>query len=93
MEKEEWRKLAPPVKPEAAHINPSRLQQLMYNPNYYEPNENDLNIGDDIVIGTYASDSHGSPSIRWTETKVIGLPLRDYYHPYVACRKLIINEF
>lgn len=92
MEKEEWRKLAPPIKPEEEGINSPHLERLNYNPHYYTPNENDLNIGDDIVIGIYASDLHGSPSIRWTETKVTGLPLRDYYHPYVACRKLIINE-
>jgi hypothetical protein len=48
-----------------------------------------LKIGDDIVIGTYTSDCHGNPTIRWNETTVEGLPLKDYYHPYVTCRKLI----
>ena len=89
MNNDDWRKDAPPVKEEALHINPLHLQQLMYNPNYYFPNEEDLKIGDDIVIGTYASDYHGNPSIRWTETTVIGFPLKDYYRPYVTCRKLI----
>jgi hypothetical protein len=87
MENNEWRNLAPPVKPEQAHINPPHLQQLMYNPNYYTPNEDDLLIGDSIVIGTYASDYHGNPSIRWSETNVIGLPLKDFYHLYVKCLK------
>ena len=77
------------------NINPPHLQRLLNNPNYYDPFEKDLNIGDDIVIGTYASDRHGSPSIRWTETTIIGLPLRDFYTGYVTCRKLKhnCNEF
>jgi hypothetical protein len=70
-------------------INPPHLQRLNYNPDYYTPDESELKVGDDIVIGTYASDCHGSPSIRWMETTVAGLPLCDYYHPYVTCRKLI----
>jgi hypothetical protein len=78
-----WRKNAPPVKPEQAHINPKSLQQLLYNPYYYTPEEKDLKIGDDIVIGIYASDLHGSPSIKWIEIRIEGLPLRDYLHgPY-----------
>lgn len=70
-------------------INPPHLQRLNYNPEYYTPDESELKIGDDIVIGTYASDCHGSPSIRWMETTVAGLPLEKYYHPYVTCRKKI----
>jgi len=84
-----WKLNAPQIKPEEAHINPHHLQRLVYNPNYYTPDEKDLTIGDDIVIGTYASDLHGNPNIKWTETTVKGLPLRDFYILYVTCRKLI----
>jgi len=80
---------APPITEAEAHINSPHLQRLKYNPNYYTPDETELKIGDDIVVGTYASDLNGNPNIRWTETKIIGLPLRDYYQPYVTCRKLI----
>ena len=79
---------APPMSEDEEHINPPHLQRLNYNPDYYTPEENELKIGDDIVVGTYASDLKGSPNIRWTETKIVGLPLRDYYQPYVTCRKL-----
>lgn len=79
---------ASPITEAEAHINPPHLQRLNYNPNYYTPDENELNIGDNIIIGTYASDLNGNPNIRWTETKIVGLPLRDYYKPYVTCRKL-----
>jgi len=68
-------------------INPPHLQRLNYNPNYYSPNEEDLLIGDDIVIGVYASHTDGSPTIRWIETVVKGLPLRNYYTGYVTCKK------
>ena len=88
MTDDDWRKDAPPVKPEEAHINLPHLQRLKYNPNYYKPNGKDLMVGDDIVIGTYASDLHGNPTIRWSETKIMGLPLRDYYFGYVTHRKL-----
>ena len=44
-----WRKNAPPVKPEQAHINPKSLQQLLYNPYYYTPEEKDLKIGDETA--------------------------------------------
>jgi len=88
---EDWRLNAPQIKPEEGHINPRHLQRLDYNPNYYTPNEGNLMVGDDIVIGTYASDLHGNPSIRWSETKIMGLPLCDYYFGYVTCRKLIKN--
>ena len=91
MENEDWRKDAPPIHEHEAHLNPPDLQRLEYNPNYYTPDEKDLKIGDDIVIGTYASDYHGSPNIRWTETTVAGLPLNEFYRPYLTCRKLI-NE-
>lgn len=84
---EEWRKNAPPITPEEAHLNLPHLQRLIYNPNYYTPNEEKLNIGDDIVIGQYASDLNGSPNIRWIETKVKGIPLANYYSGYVTCRK------
>lgn len=83
-----WRKNAPPVKPEQAHINSPHLQQLFYNPYYYTPEEKDLKIGDDIVIGVYASDLHGSPSIKWIEVKVEGLTLKWHGYPsYVYIRK------
>lgn len=83
---------APPIRKEEEHINSLHLQRLNYNPNYYTPTENELKIGEDIVVGTYATDLMGNPNIRWTETKIVGLPLRDYYQPYVTCRKLIKNE-
>jgi len=83
---EEWRKNVPKIKPCEAHINKPHLQRLDYNPEYYTPNEKDLKVGDDIVIGTYASDLNGSPSIRWIETTVKGLPLFDYYSAYVTCK-------
>ena len=88
---EDWRKNVSPIGPEEAHINPPHLQRLNYNPYYYTPDEKDLKIGDDVVIGTYASDLHGSPNIRWTETKIIGLPLHEYYHPYLTVRKYCIK--
>jgi hypothetical protein len=80
---------APPIDEAESHMNPTHLQRLNYNPNYYNPDENELKIGDDIVIGTYASDLNGSPNIRWNETTVIGLPLKDYYPAYITCRKMI----
>lgn len=88
MENENWRLNAPPINEYEKHLNPPHLQRLNYNPDYYTPNENDLNIGDDIVIGVYASNTDGSPNIRWIETVIVGLPLSDYYMPYVTCRKL-----
>jgi hypothetical protein len=89
METEDWRKNAPPILECEEGLNPPHLQRLNYNPNYYTPNEEELKIGDEIIVGTYVSNSDGSPNIRWTETKIIGLPLCDFYHPYVACKKLI----
>lgn len=86
-EKEEWRKFAPPIRPEEANINPPHLQRLKFNPNYYHPNVDDLKIGDDIVIGQYASDAFGSPSIRWTETKIKGFPLHEVYPSLVDFMK------
>ena len=85
---EDWRLNVPQIRPEEVHINPRHLQRLDYNPNYYTPNEGNLMVGDDIVIGTYASDLHGNPNIKWTETAVKGLPLRDFYILYVTCRKI-----
>ena len=70
-------------------INPPHLQNLKNNPDYYTPKESDLKVGDDIIIGTYASDCHGSPTIRWLETTIEGLPFSQYYSGYVTCRKLI----
>lgn len=84
---ESWRKNAPPVKPEQAHINPPHLQQLFYNPYYYTPEEEDLKIGDDVVIGVYASDLHGSPSIRWIEIKIEIIPLIETTYNYIYIRK------
>jgi len=85
---EEWRKSAPPIHWYEEHINQPHLQRLNYNPNYYTPDEKDLMVGDDIVIGTYVSNTDGSPNIRWEETTVAGLPLKNYYVAYVTCRKL-----
>lgn len=81
--------IIPPIKPEEEGMNLPYLQRLNYNPNYYTPLEEDLNIGDDIVIGQYASTSLGNPSIRWTEVSIKELPLHQSYPGYVSCRKLI----
>ena len=70
-------------------MNPPRFQRLNYNPSYYTPDEKDLKIGDDIVIGIYASDFNGNPNIKWIETTVGGLPLCEFYYQYVTCRRLI----
>ena len=86
--KENWKNSVPPLKPEQEGINPPHLEHLDFNPNYYCPDDKDLNIGDEIVIGTYASDRNGNPTIRWTETTIMGLPLNFFYIPYVTCRKL-----
>lgn len=40
-----WIENAPPIRPEEEGLNPSHLQRLRYNPNYYYPNEEDLKIG------------------------------------------------
>lgn len=82
---------APLINEEEKHINSPHLQRLNYNPNYYTPDESELKIGDDIVIGIYASDLKGNPNIRWIETTVLGLPLQEYYPAYVTCRKLKIK--
>lgn len=87
--KENWKKNAPPLKPEEEGLNLHHLERLNYNPYYYTPNEDDLNIDDEIVIGTSVSDINGNPTIKWTETRVMGLPLIFFYRPYVTCRKLI----
>jgi hypothetical protein len=89
---EDWKKTAPPIGPEKEGLNYPHLQRLRYNPNYYCPNEEDLNVGDDIVIGTYASSLDGSPNIRWTETIVKGLPLSKFYCGYVTCMKRYENR-
>lgn len=89
MESEEWRKKAPPMRPEEEGINPPHLQRLKFNPNYYHPNVEDLKVGDNIVVGQYASDRYGSPSIRWTETTIKGLPLHDFYPSLVDFMKHI----
>ena len=86
---EKWRKSAPPIRPEEEGINPPHLQRLKFNPNYYHPDVKDLKIGDDIVIGQYASDAHGSPSIRWIETTVKGFPLHEFHTSVVDFMKHI----
>lgn len=87
--KENWKIVSQLLKPEEEYINPPHLQHLDFNPNYYCPDDDDLNIGDEIVIGTYVSDKNGNPTIRWTETTIMGLPLNFFYISYVTCRKLI----
>ena len=82
-----WRNKLSSIKPEEIHINPPHLQRLQYNPYYYTPEESELQIGDEIVVGTYASDTKGAPNIKWTETTIKGLPLCDFYIPYITCRK------
>jgi hypothetical protein len=86
---EQWRNLAPPITPEEEGINPPYLQRLNYNPNYYSPSEGDLNIGDNIVVGQYASDRLGNPNIRWIEVIVKQLPLHLFFPGYISCRKHI----
>lgn len=86
--KENWKNNTSPLE-SVECINPPHLEHLDFNPNYYCPNDNDLKVGDEIVIGTYASDKNGNPTIKWIETTIIGLPLNSFYHPYVTCRKLI----
>jgi hypothetical protein len=85
---EDWKKDAPLIRPEEEGLNYPYLQRLRYNPNYYCPNEEDLNIGDVIVIGTYRSSRDGSPNIGWVETTVKGLPLCNFYSGYITCMKL-----
>ena len=86
---EEWRKNAPPIAPEELHMNPLHLQRLYYNPNYYEVKEEDLKIGDDVVIGEYASDSNGGPNIRWREATIKGFPLWKFHYTPIRIMKHI----
>ena len=37
--------------------------------------ENQLKIGDKIVVGEYCSDSRGCPMLKWSEIEVTDLPL------------------
>ena len=76
-----------PITKEEAHINPPHLQRLMYNSDYYLPAKKDLKIGDEVVVGTYASDLHGNPNIRWTEIVIERLPLSENHFPYITFRK------
>jgi len=42
-------------------MNPPHLRNLLKNPGYYEPDMEDIKLGDDIVIGEYASNRYGEP--------------------------------
>ena len=86
---ESWRNRVASLKVEEYGINPPHLQRLEYNPYYYTPDESELEIGDEIVVGTYISDARGNPSIKWTEIKIEKFPLCDVYIPYITCRKKI----
>lgn len=81
MKNQEWKEQAPLIAPEEAHINPPHLQRLLYNPDYYKCNMEDLKVGDNVVLGIYASDLHGNPNIKWEETKIEKLPLN---HPTIV---------
>ena len=37
--------------------------------------EEDVKIGDNIIIGEYYSDARGCPKLKWTEVTIESLPL------------------
>lgn len=69
---------APPISLEEDGLNPEHLQRLRYNPEYEDIKQEDLRVGDDIIVGTYASNRDGSPNIRWQETKVEDIPMNNF---------------
>jgi|ADurb_Ile_01_Slu_FD_contig_61_587234_length_2806_multi_2_in_0_out_0_2 hypothetical protein len=68
-------------------MNPPHLRNLLKNPGYYEPDMEDIKLGDDIVIGEYASNRYGEPTIRWTEVVVEELPLWKAFPTMMFYRK------
>lgn len=56
---------------------------------YYTPDEKELKIGDELMIGTFVSDESGFPLLAWKEIVIEGLPLYQFYPECIMYMKRI----
>ena len=56
-------------------------------PDHYIPEEEDIQVGDKLIIGEEIKNKFGIYKIKWINIIVIELPLGKLYPKYVSCRK------
>lgn len=56
-------------------------------PNYYIPEDEDIQVGDELIIGEEIKNKFKEYKIKWINIIVIELPLGKLYPKYVSCRK------
>lgn len=75
---------------ELKKYNPPPFTMLRLNPHYELVRDWDtLEIGQTVVVGTFASTEAGAPNIRWQEYTLIDKPIRECFHQILEIRKPI----